>query len=124
MFDVQDVNKITKVQESTIIKEGNFPNGITLIEEEKIVIMASESIDLIDYSNINDPKVIFSSNFEGNVFEPLGLDITMDKKLLVIGNDSKLIFVDSSNFKDITLIKVLDVGNSSEYIMSIKINKS
>ena len=87
MFDVQNINKITKVHENTIIKEGNFPNGITLIEDEKIVIVASETIDLIDYSNIHDLKVIFSSNFEGNVFEPLGLVISADKKLMIIGND-------------------------------------
>ena len=111
MFDVQDMNKITKVHENTIIKEGNFPNGINLIEDEKIVIVASESIDLIDYSNINDLKVIFSSNLQGNIFEPVGMAISTDKKLMIIGNIHKLIFVDSSNLRDITVIKVLNVGN-------------
>ena len=42
----------------------------------------------------------------------------------MIGNDFKLIFVDCSNIKDITVIKVLEVTKESNYIMSLQINKS
>jgi hypothetical protein len=111
VFDVQDVNKIAKVQEKSIIKQGSFSTGVSLMEEEKIAIVTSESIDFIEYSNINEIKNVLSSNFKNNVFEPLGSVVSADKKLIVIVNNYNLIFLDSSNIKDVTLIKVLAVGS-------------
>ena len=61
---MQDANKIKKVHENSIIKEGVYSNRVYLMDDEKIIIVASKTIDLIDYSNIHDLKLIFSSNFE------------------------------------------------------------
>ena len=77
------------------------------MEDLKIVIVASRTIDLIDYSNILDLKAVFSSNFEENLQWIINVAVSDDKKLMIIINVSKLIFVDSSNLQNITLIKTL-----------------
>ena len=69
--------------------------------------MASKTIDLIDYSNIHDLRPVFSSNFQGNSFLNPGVAVSDDKKFMIIIDGFKLLFVDSSNLKNITLIKEL-----------------